>query len=593
MLHYLFSKQLRILCALAFVGATAFGGYAPFAHAAVTLPSWSAFSFPSCSIKVAPASITQGQSTTLTWSTKNASSATLSPSVGIVATSGSLVLSPSASTQYILTVRGSGRYANSTARCSAYVRVSAPVVPAPTCTLTALPTTIEKGQSSTLTLASTNSISASLNQGIGTVGTTSVTNVAPTVTTSYTATVQNAAGKQATCRASVNVTTPPPPPPPQTEGNLVTNGTFESASADPTLPQGWEQGGWGTNDRTYSYPVAGDGSARAVQVSMTAHTNGDVKWFFTPVPVTPGATYTYRDRYQATVPTNLTIEYTKNGGAKEYVWLGDAESSSAWKTFSGSFTVPAGMVAATVFHILAQPGTLTIDNVELTQNTNTSGDGSFSEGMVSLVFDDGLTSQNVHAVPMLNGAGLKATFAIITDIPHRGYDGYMTWEEIGALRDQGHEIGGHSRTHAHLTQISGAAQDSEIQGSYDDLVAHGFNPQTFVYPYGEQNVTVREKVAQAGYKGARGVYLGYNGIDADKYLLSDQHIESATTVAEAKAHIDVARAQKKWLIFELHEQSANAGQYANDPAVLQGIVDHLKSTNTRVVTLAEGVALID
>jgi peptidoglycan/xylan/chitin deacetylase (PgdA/CDA1 family) len=118
-------------------------------------------------------------------------------------------------------------------------------------------------------------------------------------------------------------------------------------------------------------------------------------------------------------------------------------------------------------------------------------------------------------------------------------------------------------------------------------------PVSFVYPYGEQNATVRSKVQSAGYLGARGVFDGYNNKDANKYLLSDQHLEQQTTVAQAEGYIDTALAQKSWLIFEIHEQSATAGQYANDPAVLQAIIDYLKANNVKVVSLKDGLALMN
>ncbi len=68
---------------------------------------------PQVTLHANPATITAGQSATLTWSSSNATSATLDGSP--VATSGSLTGSPAQSTTYTLSVKGSGGKASATA----------------------------------------------------------------------------------------------------------------------------------------------------------------------------------------------------------------------------------------------------------------------------------------------------------------------------------------------------------------------------------------------------------------------------------------------------------------------------------------------
>ncbi len=92
----------------------------------------------------------------------------------------------------------------------------APPPPAPkppTVALTAEPSSIERGQSSTLTWRSTDASEASISPGIGTVDASGSRQVSPTETTTYNIVVKGAGG---TSRASatVSVRAPPPPPPP-------------------------------------------------------------------------------------------------------------------------------------------------------------------------------------------------------------------------------------------------------------------------------------------------------------------------------------------------------------------------------------------
>ncbi len=83
----------------------------------------------------------------------------------------------------------------------------------PTVSLSAEPSSIERGKSATLKWSSSNASSASLNQGIGTVPTSGSREVFPTRTTTYTVEV-NGDGGAASASATVTVRTPPPPPPP-------------------------------------------------------------------------------------------------------------------------------------------------------------------------------------------------------------------------------------------------------------------------------------------------------------------------------------------------------------------------------------------
>jgi len=79
--------------------------------------------------------------------------------------------------------------------------------------LSAEPSTVEKGQSATLSWTSQNATDFDLQPGIGKQQTSGSTSVTPTDSATYTGTVTGPGGSN-TCTARVTVTTPPPPPPP-------------------------------------------------------------------------------------------------------------------------------------------------------------------------------------------------------------------------------------------------------------------------------------------------------------------------------------------------------------------------------------------
>ncbi|HET7214208.1 MAG TPA: peptidoglycan-associated lipoprotein Pal [Terriglobia bacterium] len=82
----------------------------------------------------------------------------------------------------------------------------------PTVNLTAVPSTIQSGQSVTLSWTSENATSLDLQPGVGAVQSSGSTSVSPTESTTYTLTAKGPGG-EATSTARVTVTSAPPPPP--------------------------------------------------------------------------------------------------------------------------------------------------------------------------------------------------------------------------------------------------------------------------------------------------------------------------------------------------------------------------------------------
>jgi len=162
---------------------------------------------PTCTLSASPLTITSGQSTKLTWSSTNATSISgtnFSPS-GV---SGTATVSPTQNTTYGITVSGAGGSASATAA----VNVQPVVQPAPTCTLTVSPTTIQSGQSASLNWSSTNATSVSgtnFNPGGQLTGTMTVT---PAANTTYGITATGAGGTaSATATLTVQPVTQPVP----------------------------------------------------------------------------------------------------------------------------------------------------------------------------------------------------------------------------------------------------------------------------------------------------------------------------------------------------------------------------------------------
>jgi hypothetical protein len=110
---------------------------------------------PTATFSAAPASITTGQSSTLTWSTTNATSVSIDNGVGSKPASGTANVSPTTTTTYTLTATGAG----GTITRSATVTVSAPPPSAPTIT-SITPSHGSAAGGNTVTIIGTNLASA-------------------------------------------------------------------------------------------------------------------------------------------------------------------------------------------------------------------------------------------------------------------------------------------------------------------------------------------------------------------------------------------------------------------------------------------------
>ncbi|MGD9578485.1 MAG: FG-GAP-like repeat-containing protein, partial [Syntrophorhabdus sp.] len=134
---------------------------------------------PSITLGAQPQAIQAGQSANLTWTTTYANSVTIDNGIGFVPLDGSITVSPTQTTTYVLSATGPG----GTSTTSATITVGPPV---PTVVISAQPSSIIAGSSSTLTWSSTNATTAAIDNGIGTVAVAGSLDVSPPQTTTYT-----------------------------------------------------------------------------------------------------------------------------------------------------------------------------------------------------------------------------------------------------------------------------------------------------------------------------------------------------------------------------------------------------------------------
>lgn len=137
----------------------------------------------------------------------------------------------------------------------------------------------------------------------------------------------------------------------------------------------------------------------------------------------------------------------------------------------------------------------------------------------SATFDDGYLSVYEHAYPALVSRNMTATIYIVAD----SIGGINIWDrragdqeepmmsaaQVREMSDKGFEIGSHTLTHPHLTDIDDQQLKQELVDSKHKLEElTGKEVVSFSYPYGDLDERVVSAVMDAGYKYAVSTKLG-------------------------------------------------------------------------------------
>ena len=162
---------------------------------------------PSGNLSVAPSSITKGQPAILTWNSQNATACEIQPGIGAVEPQGSMTVTPVETATYTLTCNGAG---GSTTKSAASLTVTPLASLAPSDNLSVAPTSINKGESATLTWNSQNATACEIQPEIGVVQPQGSMTVTPVETVTYDLSCTNAGGT-AKSAATITVIVPPPP----------------------------------------------------------------------------------------------------------------------------------------------------------------------------------------------------------------------------------------------------------------------------------------------------------------------------------------------------------------------------------------------
>lgn len=128
--------------------------------------------------------------------------------------------------------------------------------------------------------------------------------------------------------------------------------------------------------------------------------------------------------------------------------------------------------------------------------------------------------------------------------------GMMSWQQVRALADAGHEIGSHSMSHAILPQLDEAAIEREVVDSRAAIEAAIDRPITsFCYPNGDCDDRVVRAVEQAGYGCAVTTRWGINERGTDRFRLLRCDMNPFYSTSQSGT---LSRARVAWRMSGLH-----------------------------------------
>lgn len=213
------------------------------------------------------------------------------------------------------------------------------------------------------------------------------------------------------------------------------------------------------------------------------------------------------------------------------------------------------------------------------------------EGLASITFDDGTAGQASFAAPLLEERGLAATYYLISDALGWG-GGYISEKQAKRLIAHGHEIGNHTRSHPHLTDLESDAVAAQFGDAQRELRSRlGVTPRTCSYPFGDQDPQVVE-VAERYFDTCRTTLGGINTRGGPAHRLVVLNMSADVTPATVRDVAEQTALVDGWLILTYHsvEPGGNAMPEGVDPETFGAQVDALVESGISVRVMSAAAA---
>ena len=203
--------------------------------------------------------------------------------------------------------------------------------------------------------------------------------------------------------------------------------------------------------------------------------------------------------------------------------------------------------------------------------------------IVSFTFDDVPRSAFMNGVPLLDEAGIKATFYVAmglseSDVNPKGAideAGYLDRADIQSLHGQGHHIACHTYSHYRLASgsVSGLVADARKNVALLEELLDAGPVRHFSYPFGQVNFQLKRELSTA-YDSLRSSRPGINSGVIDLNLLRATSLYNpGFSRASILETIDKAAQLRGWLIFYTHGVDSIPDDYSCTPEQLAWVIE--------------------
>ena len=168
-----------------------------------------------------------------------------------------------------------------------------------------------------------------------------------------------------------------------------------------------------------------------------------------------------------------------------------------------------------------------------------AGQGTLPDRPVLITFDDGYVDNYTNAYPILKKYNLKATIFIVTGFVSKR-KGYLTWDQLREMEQNGITMQSHTVTHAPLPELPDDRIREELVESKKQAEAELGHPIEFIaYPTGVHDLHIVGIAKEAGYKG--GFTVKYGNVDRSSNIYAMERVPIFRTAATNADFVDRLR----------------------------------------------------
>lgn len=223
--------------------------------------------------------------------------------------------------------------------------------------------------------------------------------------------------------------------------------------------------------------------------------------------------------------------------------------------------------------------------------------------VVSLTFDDA-TADQMTAASILNTFNIDGTFFVVSG--YIGAPGHLTQSNLTTLTRAGHEIGGHTVSHADLTTLPLDEARRQICADRATLAGWGFPTRSFAYPFAATNDAIEAAAAECGYNSARmlgDVKSRFGCPDCDYaetvpptdafYTRALDQVDSSWTLADLKSAVTNGERTGGWVQLTFHRVCASGcGALSVTPLTLSLFTAWLATRAITMNTITRPVGVV-